>query len=54
MTNITYIGMDVHTKNYTLCTFTMEGKKTFGCTTIKPDIKEVVKYLEALNSLILY
>ena len=49
MTSITYIGMDVHTTNYTLCAFTMEGKKIFGCTTINPDIKELVKYLETLN-----
>ena len=49
MTSITYIGMDVHTTNYTLCAFTMEGKKTFGRTTINPDIKELVKYLETLN-----
>ena len=49
MSSITYIGMDVHTKNYTLCAFTMEGKKVFGRTTINPDIKELVKYLETLN-----
>ena len=49
MTSITYIGMDVHTTNYTLCAFTREGKKAFGRTTINPDIKELVKYLETLN-----
>lgn len=49
MTNITYIGMDVHTTNYTLCAFTLEGKKAFGRMTINPDIKELVKYLETLN-----
>ncbi len=49
MNNITYIGMDVHTTNYTLCAFTMEGQKTFTETRINPDIKELVKYLETLN-----
>ncbi len=46
---ITYIGMDVHTTNYTLSAFTVEGQKTFAETTIKPDVKELVKYLETLN-----
>ena len=49
MASITYIGMDVHTQNYTLCAYTMEGQKAFGRTTINPDIKELVKYLETLN-----
>ena len=49
MTNIIYIGMDVHTTNYTLCAFTMEGKKAFGRMTINPDIRELVKYLETLK-----
>ncbi len=49
MNSITYIGMDVHTTNYTLCAFTMEGQKTFAETRINPDIKELVKYLETLN-----
>ena len=49
MSIITYIGMDVHSTNYTLCAFTMEGKKTFAETVIKPDVKELVKYLETLN-----
>ncbi len=49
MSIITYIGMDVHTTNYTLCAFTMEGQKTFAEATINPDIKELVKYLETLN-----
>ena len=49
MTSIVYIGMDVHSTNYTLCAFTLEGKKAFGRITINPDIKELVKYLETLN-----
>lgn len=49
MNSITYIGMDVHSTNYTLCAFTMEGQKTFARTSINPDVKELVKYLETLN-----
>lgn len=50
MNSITYIGMDVHTTNYTLCAFTLEGQKLFAQTSINPDIKELVKYLETLNA----
>ena len=49
MTSITYIGMDVHTTNYTLCAYSLDGAKVFGRTTIRPDIKSLVKYLETLN-----
>ncbi len=49
MDSITYIGMDVHSTNYTLCAFEMEGQKTFAETKINPDIKELIKYLETLN-----
>lgn len=42
--------MDVHTTNYTLCAFTIEGQKIFAQTSINPDIKELVKYLETLNA----
>ena len=49
MTSIVYIGMDVHTTNYTLYAFTVEGKKAFGRTTINPDVRELVKYLETLK-----
>ena len=41
--------MDVHTTNYTLCAFTMEGQKVFARTEINPNIKELVEYLETLN-----
>lgn len=50
MNSITYIGMDVHSTNYTLCAFTLEGQKTFAETQINPSVKELVKYLETLNT----
>ncbi len=30
METILYVGMDIHTTNYTLCSFTFEGDKPFG------------------------
>ena len=49
MTSITYIGIDVHSTNYTLCAFSLEGQKAFGRTTINPDIDELLKYLATLQ-----
>ena len=49
MTSIAYIGMDVHTTNYTICAFQIEGEKVFGETTLNPDVKELVKYLTRLQ-----
>ena len=49
MTSITYIGMDVHTTNYTICAFQIDGEKVFGQTTLNPDVKELVKYLTRLQ-----
>ena len=51
MTSITYIGMDVHTTNYTICAFQIDGEKVFGQTTLNPDVKELVKYLSRLQEL---
>ena len=49
MTSIAYIGIDVHTTNYTLCAFTLEGQKVFGQTSINPDMSELLKYLSAIQ-----
>ena len=51
MNSITYIGLDVHTSNYTICAYTIEKDKTFAETTIKPDIKELEKYLKRLSEI---
>ena len=51
MNSITYIGLDVHTTNYTICAYTIENDKIFAETTIKPDIKELDKYLKRLQEL---
>ena len=49
MNSIIYIGMDVHTTNYTLCAFTLQGQTPFAELQIKPEIKELEKYLTMLN-----
>lgn len=49
MNTIAYIGMDVHTTNYTLCAFTAENDIPFGRATINPEMKELEKYLRNLH-----
>ena len=50
MNKIIYIGMDVHSSNFTLCSFEpgygFEADKIFGQTRIKEDIfNSTVKYI---------
>ena len=49
MTSITYIGMDVHTTNYTLCAYNYGAQHGFAQTQIKPDINALEKYLSKLQ-----
>ena len=49
MNTIAYIGMDVHTTNYTLCGFTAENDIPFGRATINPEMTELEKYLNKLH-----
>ena len=51
MKSIAYIGMDVHTTNYTLCAYTLESQKPFAQIQIHPDLKELEKYLEKLKGM---
>lgn len=50
MESILYIGMDVHTTNYTLCAYTIEGDKTFGLVKVAPDYLEIVKYVNKMRT----
>jgi len=50
MTSILYIGMDVHTTNYTLCAFSPNGQKVYAQTTIDPDIDQLLKYLSTIQA----
>ena len=41
--SIPYVGMDVHTANYTLCTTSIEKDKAFALTQVKPDHAGIVR-----------
>lgn len=50
-TSIVYIGMDVHTTSYSLCTFSTDIGAIEHETRISPDIRELIKYVEKIRSL---
>ena len=45
MTSITYVGLDVHTTNYTAACYRFETDNAFAVTELKPKAEEIVKYL---------
>lgn len=49
MTSIIYIGMDVHTTNFTLCCYTMDSEREFATVQTKPDYHEILKYMERIR-----
>lgn len=51
MNSIIYVGMDVHSKSFTLCCFTLEEEKFLYTQKIPADYKQVLKYLERIRSL---
>lgn len=51
MTSIIFIGMDVHTTNFTLCAFLLGADDCFAETQIHPDVKEFDKYLKTLREM---
>lgn len=50
MKSITYIGMDVHTTNYTLCCYSVEDDRYFAEIEVGPDYREVLKYINRIQS----
>lgn len=50
MTSIIYVGMDVHTTNYTLCCYSMEDDRFFAEVQVEPDAKNILKYLARIES----
>ena len=44
-----YVGMDVHSGNFTLCCYTIENEELAFRQTIVPDYKMVLKYLEKVR-----
>ena len=49
MTSIIYVGMDVHTTNYTLCCYSTTTDKVFATVTLEPDYRSILKYLEQMD-----
>ena len=49
MTSIIYVGMDVHTTNYTLCCYGFEKDEVFAATTMEPDYRNILKYLDRVK-----
>ena len=49
MTSIIYVGMDVHTTNYTLCCYSFENDQLFAATQMEPDYRNILKYLERIR-----
>ena len=50
MTSITYIGMDVHTTNYTLCCYAIEEDRSFAIVQVQPVYTEILKYIQRIRS----
>ena len=46
MTSITYIGMDVHTTNFTLCCYSFEDDKVYATVQVKPEYTQILKYIK--------
>ena len=49
MTSIIYIGMDVHTTNFTVCAYRIGSEAVFGETNFTATAENIVIYLETLR-----
>ena len=49
MTSIIYVGMDVHTTNYTLCCYDFEKDQIFAMTQMEPNYRNILNYLERIG-----
>ena len=49
MESILYVGLDIHTSNYTLCTYSIETDREFGLVQFKPDYLNIVRYVKRLK-----
>ena len=50
MTSIIYVGLDVHTSNYTACCYSASDDRTFAVVQMEPDYREILKYLNRVRS----
>ena len=49
MKSIIYVGMDVHSTNYTLSCYSLENDTNFATVQVEPDYKNILKYLEKVQ-----
>lgn len=49
MASIIYIGMDVHTTNFTLCCYTADSDRGFAGVQTKPDYHEILRYMDRIQ-----
>lgn len=49
MASIIYVGMDVHTTNFTFCCFTADSDRGFAVAQTEPDYRQVIKYMERVQ-----
>ena len=51
MTSIIYVGMDVHTTNYTLCSYIYGEDNVFAQVQVGPDYRNILKYLKQVQEI---
>lgn len=49
MTSIIYVGMDVHTTNFTLCCYDAATDSCFACIQTEPDYRKILSYLKRVE-----
>ena len=47
--SIIYVGMDVHTTNFTFCCYTADSDRGFAVAQTEPDYRQVIKYMECVQ-----
>ena len=50
MNSILYVGLDVHTSNYTICTYEPEFDRISRQVQVEPDYKLIKKYVDHLKN----
>lgn len=51
MTSILYVGLDVHTTNYTICSYSIEKDEFLHEIQIKPDYHGILKYINRMQTI---
>ena len=49
MASIIYVGMDIHTTNFTFCCYTADSDRGFAVAQTEPDYRQVIKYMERVQ-----